>query len=145
MKDVKAIKNTAPAQDTNPYRIPEGYFGDLRNHIMARVAEEQSVQAKATGWQSVRWMAAFAAGFCGLALLATVGYYLTGHKARQREIDNNPLMGYTVTAEDLAELLYYEENAAEEQAQFAEAAAEYLETYGYGYGNLYAELVTNLH
>lgn len=126
----------------NPYRVPDGYFAELRNDLRERVAVE-TVRGEAitmpTLWQRIKRVAGLSAAFGCLVLFATVGYYFTGYKAQQREQlalqsqQADDMLGYSLYAEDLEELDDYTggEGSAEDHLLFAEAVTEYLDTYGY--------------
>lgn len=116
----------------NQYRVPDSYFSDLRNNLTQRVSEQAAADS-VTQWQRVRGMFALVGTFGVLVLIATVGYYFTGYQATLSEAEqNDPLLGYHVTIDEIESI-----NSAladpERTLQLAEAANEYLETYGYGY------------
>ena len=136
---------------SNPYRVPEGYFSDLRQTLRQRVATEEAASgergATATGWslwEPVRSLAGLSAAFGCLVLLATAGFYWTGYRAQQRErlamqdATTEMLSGYHLYSEDVESLDAYlagatdEAELATEQTQFTEAVEDYLSTYGYG-------------
>lgn len=116
----------------NPYRVPDGYFSELRNTLTEKVEQQQAESSMST-WQRLRSLASFAAMFGVLVMVATVGYYFTGYKATLNEAEqNDPLLGYRITMDDI-EALEYEFDDQQQSLQFAAAANEYLETYGFGY------------
>lgn len=129
---------------SNPYRVPDGYFADLRNGLRERIAAETSSDAAGEQgiWQRIRGIVGFSAAFGCLVLLAAVGYYFTGYEARQRELlamqDETAeiFTQYRVYSDDIEALDEYlsddPEVQTENRVQFAEAVAEYLDTYGYG-------------
>ncbi|MDE5944674.1 MAG: hypothetical protein K2G93_03705 [Rikenella sp.] len=130
----------------NPYRVPDGYFSELRNTLRERVAGETAAASSATLWGRVRGLAGFATAFGCLVLLAMTGFYFTGYRARQRELiaeqqneTSEMLAVYRLYTEDLEEFdSYFIETPAddgtgdEQRTLFAEAVTEYLDTYGYG-------------
>lgn len=139
---------------SNPYRVPDGYFADLRSTLRERVAEDLAAEggaAPAPGlWQRIKGVAGLSAAFGCLVLLAVTGFYFTGYKARQREQlamqeeTAEMFLAYHLYSEDLEELDEYAaadpEAQAQDQALFAEAVTEYLDTYGYGGADLSAAL-----
>lgn len=136
----------------NPYRVPDGYFAELRSTLRERVApqSEAEVVHRQSLWHRIRGIVGASAAFGCLVLLATVGFYFTGYKAQQREQlamqeqAGEMLLGYHLYTEDLEELDEYVSDdptvQAEEQALFAEAVTEYLDTYGYSGAELLATL-----
>lgn len=73
------------------------------------------------------------AAFGVLVVLATTGYYFTGHKATLIETEqNDPMLGYQITTDDLEALSLQLSDSSASQ-RLALAADEYLDTYGYGY------------
>ena len=134
---------------SHPYRVPDGYFAELRNTLRDRASASA---AEACGrergvWARIRGLAGLSAAFGCLVLLAMVGYYFTGYRAQQREwmaAQNEVgemLDGYSVYVEDVEGLDEYwgvrkksEEDVAEERVLFAEAVTDYLATSGYGGG-----------
>lgn len=136
----------------NPYRVPDGYFAELRNGLRERVAPLSEAEAvpRQSLWHRIRGIVGASAAFGCLVLLATVGFYFTGYKAQQREQlamqeqAGEMLLGYHVYSEDLEELDEYVSGdpaaLADEQAGFAEAVTEYLDTYGYSGAELLATL-----
>lgn len=132
--------HTHPQKHGNPYRVPDGYFAELRNTLRARAAIHPavaSVPSQVRLWQTVRRLVGLSAAFGSLVLLATVGYYFTGYQAQQREQlaasnqQADDLLGYSLYTEDLEELESYAATPDEdEQLLFAEAVTEYLDTYG---------------
>lgn len=116
----------------NPYRVPDGYFSDLRNTLNEKVSEQTAAES-VTPWQRARGMLGLVGTFGVLVLLATVGYYFTGHKATLIEAEvNDPLLGYSITLDEV-ESIDSAFTATSGTLQLAEAANEYLEIYGYGY------------
>lgn len=134
----------------NPYRVPDGYFAELRSTLRERVAAQSEVLPGQSLWHRIRGIVGTSAAFGCLVLLATVGFYFTGYKAQQREQlamqeqAGEMLLGYHLYTEDLEELDEYVSDdptvQAEEQARFAEAVTEYLDTYGYSGAELLATL-----
>lgn len=129
----------------NPYRVPEGYFSELRNTLRERVAADVAAQLAPPPslWQRVKGLVGLSAAFGCLVLFATVGYYFTGYKAQQREqmaLQENDiteaLLAYQFYSEDLEALEQYmtedPEAEAAAQAQFVDDVTAYLDTYGYG-------------
>lgn len=149
---MNAPHNTPDTRPGNPYRVPDGYFAELRNTLRERAAAEAArggAIPMPTLWQRIRGIAGFSAAFGCLVLFAMAGYYFTGYKAGQREQlamqeqTGEMLLGYRVYTEDLEELDEYATDTiagAEDQARFAEAVTEYLDTYGYGGTDLLAAL-----
>lgn len=125
----------------NPYRVPDGYFAELRSGLRERIAADSAAQTmpRAGLWRRLKGIAGLSAAFGCLVLFATVGYYFTGYKAQQREQlaarsqQADDLLGYRLYTEDLEELDTYVGSAetAEDNILFAEAVTEYLDTYGY--------------
>lgn len=140
-------QHNTPGSDPkgNPYRVPDGYFAELRSGLRERIAAEttESVEAEAIPmrglWHRIRGIAGLSAAFGCLVLFATVGYYFTGYKAQQREQltqhsqQADDLLGYRLYTEDIEQLDTYagSGDTAEENILFAEAVTEYLDTYGY--------------
>ena len=132
----------------NPYRVPDGYFAELRNTLRERVTVE--TQPQPTLWQRVKGLAGLSAAFGCLVLFATVGYYFTGYKAQQREElamqteTSDMLLGYQLYADDLLALEEYTHMdsvaQAENEALFVQAVAEYFDLYGYNGVDLLAAL-----
>lgn len=142
----------------NPYRVPDGYFSELRNTLRERIADETAAASSATLgggggtlWGRVRRMVGFAAAFGCLVLLAMTGFYFTGYRAQQRELfaeqqneTSEMLAVYRLYSEDLENIDNYlidseqrlqrgtDTDQTEEEVLFAEAVADYLDTYGYG-------------
>lgn len=139
----------------NPYRVPDGYFSELRNTLRERIADETAAASSATLgggggtlWGRVRRMVGFAAAFGCLVLLAMTGFYFTGYWAQQRELfaeqqneTSEMLAVYRLYAEDLEAFDSYFIQTTEDEVLngddeqrtlFAEAVADYLDTYGYG-------------
>lgn len=116
----------------NPYRLPDGYFSDLRNTLNEKVSEQTAAES-VTSWQRVRGMLGLVGTFGVLVLMATIGYYFTGYQATLTEAElNDPLLGYSITLDDV-ESIDSALTASSGTLQLAEAANEYLEIYGYGY------------
>lgn len=125
----------------NPYRVPDGYFAELRSTLRERVATELEADTMPQKglWRRMRGIAGLSAAFGCLVLFATVGYYFTGYKAQQREQlalqsqQADDMLGYRLYTEDIEELDDYTGGVetAEENVLFAEAVTEYLDTYGY--------------
>ena len=137
----------------NPYRVPDGYFSDLRHTLRERIAADVEAQMASppTLWQRVKGLVGFAAAFGCLVLFATIGYYFTGYQAQQPEQlalqqddVTEALLAYQFYSEDLEALeLYMTEDPeveAQQQEQFAADVTEYLDRYGYG---LYLEAALN--
>lgn len=136
----------------NAYRVPDGYFAELRSTLRERVAPLSEAEAvpRQSLWHRIRGIVGTSAAFGCLVLLATVGFYFTGYKAQQREQlamqeqAGEMLLGYHLYTEDLEELDEYVSDdptdQAEEQARFADAVTEYLDTYGYSGAELLATL-----
>lgn len=134
----------------NPYRVPDGYFAELRSTLRERVAPQSEAVPRQSLWHRIRGIVGASAAFGCLVLLATVGFYFTGYKAQQREQlamqeqVGEMLLGYHLYTEDLEELDEYVSGdpaaLADEQAGFAEAVTEYLDTYGYSGAELLATL-----
>lgn len=127
MKEEQSIKSGG-------YRVPEGYFGQMRAQVLERVSElEQERQAEVRtvrpAWRSAM---AFAASFAGLVVLAIGGYYLTGHQTHQTElaavVAEQDMWLYGVDEVDLYEVT--ELQSGLNSALVAEAAIDYLETFG---------------
>lgn len=135
----------------NPYRVPDGYFSDLRNNLMARAAEQEAVQNTPKGWwRKLKGAAGFAAAFSFMVLFALVGFYFTGYQAQQRENELasvDMLGGYTLYSHDIETLIYEldllsdDQAIAEAQQGFEDAVSEYLQTFGYG--EVYQELLSD--
>lgn len=126
----------------NPYRVPDGYFAELRTGLRERIAAEAAAseaQPVRGLWPRIKGIAGLSAAFGCLVLFATVGYYFTGYKAQQREQlaqssqQADDLLGYRLYTEDIEELDTYTSGAEadEDNILFAEAVTEYLDTYGY--------------
>lgn len=117
----------------HPYKVPDGYFSDLNHRIMDRV-EEQIQSDEAGGvWSTFRRMGTFAMGFAVMVIMATVGYYFTGHQASQNEQLDEAyylISMYDVTIDDI---LSVEQSDSLYNQSIAQAAIEYLDVYGYGY------------
>lgn len=149
---MNASPNNPDTRPGNPYRVPDGYFAGLRNTLRERAAEEAGRDGSVpvpTLWQRIRGVAGLSAAFGCLVLFAAVGYYFTGYRADRRERlalqeqTGEMLLGYHVYTEDLEELDEYASDTVgrdEDQARFAEAVTEYLDTYGYGGADLLAAL-----
>lgn len=129
----------------NPYRVPEGYFSELRNNIREQISADVALiqEPQVRLWVRVKSIAGFVAAFGCLVLFATIGYYFTGYQAQQRESSTTDeavlaeaLMSYQFTTEELEVLEQYVMDSpsvnASEEAQFAEDVTAYLDTYGYG-------------
>ena len=139
-------KNIKPG---NPYRVPDGYFAELRNTLRDRVAAEASAP-QPTLWQRVRGLVGLSAAFGCPVLFATVGYYFTGYKAQQREQlamqteTSDMMLGYQLYTDDLVALEEYaypdSVTQVENQALFAQAVTEYFDTYGFYGEDLLAAL-----
>lgn len=131
-------------KQSNPYRVPDGYFSDLRRTLRDRVAVEAAgegeVRSVRSIWRQVRSLAGLATAFGCLVLLATVGFYWTGYRAQQRErlamLDETSEMFavYHLYSEDVESLDAYLTAVTDEaeRTQFTEAVTDYLSTYGYG-------------
>lgn len=123
----------------HPYRVPEGYFAELRNTLREQAATENVPVAGRGRWGRIGRMAGLAGAFGCLVLFATVGFYFTGYRAQQREWmaleeqANETLLGYRLYSEDIEELQDYlsEENDGTQQTLLAEAVTDYLDIYGY--------------
>ncbi|WP_300828817.1 hypothetical protein [uncultured Rikenella sp.] len=138
----------------HPYRVPEGYFAELRNTLRERVAEDSAAErVSAVGgsrWGRLGRMAGLAGAFGCLVLFATVGFYFTGYRAQQRELlaqegqTSETLLGYRLYSEDIEELQDYlsDEDDGTQQTLLAEAVTDYLDIYGYGGVDL-ADLLEN--
>lgn len=119
MKNVQSPKQSG-------YRVPEGYFDQMRAQVMGRVSQmEQRGQMVRPAWRSA---VAFAASFVGLVVLAVGGYYLTGYSSRQTEL---------AAAQEEEVMLFYELEEEEfydipefNSAMLADAAIDYLEIFG---------------
>lgn len=129
----------------NPYRVPEGYFAELRNRLReeaAGLAAENAVGGGGEcGWRGrIVRLAGAAACFGCLVLFAVVGFYFTGYRAQQRELlaqegrTEEMLLGYRFYAEDVEELEEYleDEEDGTRQGWLAEEVNDYLDIYGYG-------------
>ncbi len=129
-----------------PYRVPDGYFSDLRSNILSKAAQTNAVtfpkQRGAFSWLQVRGLVGVAASFAVLVLLASVGFYYTAYRAHNREkvyamaAGEDALLGYTIYSEDIDELLWEEEVLARDpegaERRFDQAVDEYLALYGSG-------------
>ena len=116
------------------YKVPDGYFEQMRAQVMGQVRELEAERAAAAARKVPAWRsaAAFAASFAALVVLAVGGFYLTGYQAQKQEV--------AAAAADQAMWLYeveeidlYELDAAKQEpakAVLAEAAIDYLETFG---------------
>ncbi len=144
--------NRRDTRPGNPYRVPDGYFAELRNTLRERAGSEGAGETTVPGrglWQRIRGVAGLSAAFGCLILFAATGYYFTGYRAGQREQlasqeqTGEMLLGYHVYTEDIEKLDAYASDtgaADEDRAGFAEAVTEYLDTYGYGGTDLLAAL-----
>lgn len=132
----------------NPYRVPEGYFAELRNNLRERVTVEAQIQP--TVWQRIKGIVGLSAAFGCLVLFATIGYYFTGYKAQQREQvalqteTSEMMLGYRLYADDIVALEEYVNRdsvtRAQNQALFIQDVADYFDTYGYNGDDLLAAL-----
>lgn len=125
-------------KEKNPYRVPDGYFSDLRYKLQDKIAQEQAPATSTRGvWRRISGVAGAMLSYVCLIMVALVGFYFTGYRANLREIEENDMLTYyTVYAEDLEDLLYdeFEDEAFEESGiVFAQAVNEYLDIHGYGY------------
>ncbi|WP_294597059.1 hypothetical protein [uncultured Rikenella sp.] len=138
----------------HPYRVPEGYFAELRNTLREQVAEDLAAAGVSTAggrwWGRFGRIAGLAGAFGCLVLFATVGFYFTGYRAQQREWmaqegqTSETLLGYRLYSEDIEELQDYlsDEDDGTRQTLLAEAVTDYLDIYGYS-GVDFSELLDN--
>lgn len=117
------------------YKVPEGYFDQLKGSIMesARVMQEErdTIQLKRPLFRTqMRSAAVFAASFAAMVVLAITGYYFTGYKASEKElaqsVDDMTLV-YGIDELDLVELTV----SAGQETLLSEASIEYFEAFGY--------------
>lgn len=135
---------------SNPYRVPDGYFADLRQSLREQAAMAEEGRSVGTVWQRIRSAVGWVAAFGCLVLLATAGFYWTGYRAQQheriamQEAADEMLSGYYLYSEDVADLDAYLAVSAgggeEQNALFTEAVTDYLAASGYGETDLLAVL-----
>jgi len=127
----------------NHYKVPEGYFSDLNHLIMERVQGENAQEKVGLGTVLGR-LSGFAVGFACIALLAMAGYYFTGYKAQMKEessVEDYFFSMYDVSIDDIIDI---QDPESLSNAEFADAAMIYLDTYGYGdYGLESSTYITN--
>lgn len=122
-----------PRDNRAAYRVPDGYFSELNNLLRERV--EQPAQGGI--WATFRSMATFAAGFVAMVVLAITGFYFTGHQAQNVEAEYDELYLtslYDITVEDI--ISAEETTDSTSSRLFADAAIDYLDTYGYNLADL---------
>lgn len=123
---------------TNPYKVPEGYFRDLKYSIVEK-AEQMQAEADAAAAARPRWRvelrsaSVFAASFAAVAVLAITGYYFTGYKAQQTELMADGFdETYLLYDLDEAQVLEYtSERSSDDSGLLADASLDYLAAYGY--------------
>ena len=76
----------------NPFRVPEGYFGNFASDLMERLPEKEKVEAarKPTTWEKVRPLLYMAAMFVGAMLLirvASMHYAPAGSPDQEAELE----------------------------------------------------------
>lgn len=117
-----------PRDNRASYRVPEGYFAELNNTLCERA--EKPVQGGL--WATFRSLTAFAGIFAIMVIMAITGFYFTGHQAQQSEVEQDALYFtelYHVTTDDIIDAEM--EQITGSGVLIADAAAEYLDTYGY--------------
>lgn len=128
MKEQQSIKSSG-------YRVPEGYFDQMRAQMMSQVADLEAARTKEAKTVRPAWRSAvaFAASFAAMVVLAIGGYYLTGGaETQQAELaaatSEGDMWLYGVDEVDLYEA---SDNGFElTKTMVAEAAIDYLETFG---------------
>lgn len=111
------------------YRVPDGYFSEL-NHKVIDQAAAQSHSVKRM--PAVRSMLSFVAGFAVMVMMAITGYYFTGHQAQNNEQEQDNFYFVSLFDVEVEEIIYAQETATDQHnALLADAAYEYLTTYGY--------------
>lgn len=124
MKNIEELKRDTRAG----YKVPEGYFSELNHKIVA--TSQQTAQGGA--WATLRSMTSFVMSFAVMVVIAITGYYFTGHQAQTQEYeDENYYMIslYDISTEDIIQA--QELDSDTKNSQFADAAIDYLTTYGY--------------
>lgn len=122
----------------NPYRVPEGYFRDLKYSIVEK-ADQMQVEADAAAATRPRWRvelrsaSVFAASFAAVVVLGITGYYFTGYKAQQAELMADGFdETYLLYDLDEAQIFEYTTARSEEQnSLLADASLDYLDAFGY--------------
>lgn len=132
MKDNNKIEELRKTERTQNggYTVPDAYFSDLQARIMTRIEQQQ--EPEAGFWSIFKRAVVFSLSFGCLVVLALTGYYFTGYQARNNEIEADEFAlidMYNVSTDDIVEMVDTQE---ESSVLFAEAAIEYLDTYGYG-------------
>lgn len=122
---------------TNPYKVPEGYFRDLKYSIVEKAEQMQAEVDEAAArprWRvEFRSAAVFAASFAAVVVLGITGYYFTGYKAQQTEMlaesfDATYLL-YDLDESQIEQ--YTTQRSDEENDLLADASLDYLAAYGY--------------
>ncbi len=135
----------------NPYKVPEGYFQNLQNSILTKVAKgeeyhsssedilELEFKARANTRTRVRIanLMGFAAGFALLVGLAMGGFNLIIDTTSQSQEDNMALFSslelddellYGIDDEHIIEVLV--ENNSNSDKLYAEVVAEFVDLHG---------------
>lgn len=122
MKNIEEI----PRDRRAGFRVPDGYFAQLNERVVTAATTE-----KPTRWATFRSLTAFAASFAAMVMIAVTGYYFTGHKALNSEIEQDNLYLVSLYDIQLDEILAANEADELSSELFAEAAYNYLDLHGY--------------
>lgn len=129
MKSIEDIKRDNRAG----YRVPDGYFSELNQRVVDQAAS-QSQRAK--GLPAVRSMLSFVGGFAVMVVMAMTGYYFTGYSAINNQTEQDNMMFVSLYDIEVDEIVSAEDSQNESteiqnKALLADAAYDYLTTYGY--------------
>lgn len=120
---------------SNSYKVPEGYFGELKSSILSSVhtiQAEQLAAEKPTFRVQMRSAAIYAASFAAMVVMAITGYYLTGYQSQEKELaqsfDEMSLV-YGMDEYDIVD--YTVDQTSADRALLAEASGDYFDAFGY--------------
>ncbi len=112
----------------NPYKVPEGYFSDLRNTLREQIGETETVSTAHGLWKKTKGMILIGASFAGMFALAVVAYQFAGSIAPKTATLADAQ--YPASIEE-TDLLYEDIYRPVSDEQLTEAAINYLTFYGY--------------
>ncbi len=121
MKQDKDIKHTIPQEPGNPFRVPDGYFNNLRENVMDRIRAEETPEIISHKKEKIhlRPYLSLAATISGLALIIYILLQsIVGSRVEENGLYDLAILEKTGITNDEAMLM--EAYAYEEESAFSD-------------------------
>ncbi|SFF98371.1 hypothetical protein [Prevotella sp. KH2C16] len=93
-----------------PFRVPEGYFEDFAERMMAQLpAQETKVVSMRPWWH--RYRASMFAAACVCAVVFSIGVYLGSSDSRQASLASAPVESVDNTMDEMADYVMMDNEA----------------------------------